>query len=86
MSVSGYRLSTVQVRAAATNQPALIWTAEPDRDALSSNGVPGWFDEQGQPHEAYAHHWTHTPPAQPAGRAQATRRTGSCPWPAAHRT
>ncbi len=60
MSLPQHGLSTAQVRAGAANQPALIWTAEPDRDALSSNGIPGWFDEQGQPHEAYADHWTHT--------------------------
>src|SRR5215471_18976840 len=49
MACPAHRITTAQVRAGATPQPALIWTATgtDNLDTLSSNGVPVWYDEDG---------------------------------------
>ena len=56
-----HRITTAQVRAGFPLRPALIWTATTERVALSSNGVPAWYDEDGQDHDAPAWTWQHRP-------------------------
>src|SRR6266536_2154096 len=61
MACPSHRITTAQVRAGAPLQPALIWTATgsgTDLDTLSSNGVPVWYDEDGQEHAAPTWTWT----------------------------
>jgi len=53
------RITTAQVRASFPLRPALIWTATADEDALSSNGVPAWYGDDGQHHAAPAWTWKH---------------------------
>ena len=56
MACPSQRITTAQVRASFPLRPALIWTATADEDALSSNGVPAWYGDDGQHHAAPA--WT----------------------------
>ncbi len=63
MACPSHRITTAQVRAGAPLQPALIWTATgngTDLDTLSSNGIPVWYDEDGQEHAAPTWTWTWT--------------------------
>src|SRR5439155_25537141 len=66
-----HRLTTAQVRAGAPLGPALVWTATTDSqvggDTISSNGVPAWYDQNGEHHAARAWTWQH----------RATGRSGS---------
>jgi hypothetical protein len=60
MACPSHRLTTAQVRAGFPLRPALIWTAATnEEDALSSNGIPAWYDEDGQDHAAPARTWKH---------------------------
>src|SRR5204863_3083972 len=65
MAASGHQLTGAQVAAKAPTQPALIWTSTPadgsalGGDWLSSNGTPGWYDEEGATHHAAARTWRH---------------------------
>jgi hypothetical protein len=59
MACPAQRITTAQVHAGARLRPALIWTTTDDEDALSSNGVPSWYDEDGQVHAARAWTWQH---------------------------
>jgi hypothetical protein len=65
MACPSHRLTTAQVRAGSPLRPALIWTAATDddevEDALSSNGIPAWYDDDGRDHAAPA--WTWKQPA-----------------------
>jgi hypothetical protein len=61
MACPSHRITTAQVLAGAPLQPALIWTATgsgtDNLDTLSSNGVPVWYDEDGQEHAAPTWTW-----------------------------
>jgi len=59
MACPDHRLTTPQVRAGGPLRPALDWTATGDGQDLSSNGVPVWYDEDGQEHAAQAWTWHH---------------------------
>jgi len=72
MACPSQRITTAQVRASFPQEPALIWTATADEDALSSNGVPAWYNDDGQHHAAPAWTWTH--PA--SGRRGSPARPG----------
>jgi hypothetical protein len=62
MACASHRLTTAQVRAGFPLRPALIWTAATDeQDAVSSNGIPAWYDDDGEDHAATAWTWTHRP-------------------------
>src|SRR5205807_6747509 len=66
MAAPGHQLTGAQVAAKAPTQPALIWTSQPNDgsapggDWLSSNGTPGWYDEDGATHHAAACTWRPT--------------------------
>ena len=65
MAAPRHQLTGAQVAAKAPTQPALIWTSTPadgsalGGDWLSSNGTPGWYDEEGVTHHAAARTWRH---------------------------
>lgn len=72
MACPDHRVTTPNLRDGLPLRPALIWTAGTDDVALSSNGVPHWYDEDGQHHTAAARTWKHqttgtTPRATRAG-------------------
>ncbi|KUL31422.1 hypothetical protein ADL15_22050 [Actinoplanes awajinensis subsp. mycoplanecinus] len=50
-------LTAAQLIAFAPLVPALTWQSGPDGDALTSNGLPGWYDENGRQKVARAHAW-----------------------------
>jgi hypothetical protein len=59
MSCPTHRLTPEQVAAGARLRPALILTAAADGIGLASNGVPSWYDEDGDLHTAPAWTWHH---------------------------
>ena len=73
MACPDHGVTTPNLRDGLPVRPALIWTADTgDGVALSSNGVPHWYDEDGQHHTAVARTWKHhttgtTPGATGAG-------------------
>jgi hypothetical protein len=70
MACPSHRLTTAQVRAGFPLHPALIWTAANDEeDTLSSNGIPAWYDEDGQDHAAPAWTWKHRATGRRGGPA-----------------
>ena len=50
-------LTSAQLLARAPLLPALVWRAAADGDRLISNGQPGWFDADGNPHAARGRTW-----------------------------
>lgn len=52
-------VTEAQQRAAMPLRPALIWTGSASHDRLESNGLPGWFRDDGDPHTAIASTWQH---------------------------
>ena len=58
MACPSHRLTQEQTAAGARQDPALI-LAPTDGVALSSNGVPLWYDQDGQVHTAEAWTWYH---------------------------
>jgi hypothetical protein len=77
------RLTGAQVRAGAPLRPALIWTATDRGDTLSSNGLPGWYDEDGQEHAAAGWTWRHLETGQRGSAAQPGYGTAYLPLDAA---
>jgi hypothetical protein len=59
MSCPSHGLTPEQVAAGARLRPALILTATADGIGLASNGVPAWYDEDGERHTAPAWTWRH---------------------------
>jgi hypothetical protein len=59
MSCPSHALTREQVAAAARLRPALILTATAGGIGLASNGVPSWYDEDGDSHTAPAWTWHH---------------------------
>jgi hypothetical protein len=59
MACPSHHLTREQVAAGARLRPALTWTPTDDGVALSSNGVPLWYDDDGQVHAAHAWTWHH---------------------------
>ncbi len=59
VSCPSHYLTREQVAAGAPLRPALILASTDDGIALSSNGVPVWYDEDGQQHTALAWTWHH---------------------------
>ena len=56
----------------AGDRPALIWTRTRQGDLLASNGLPGWHDRHGHPHQVPAHTWRQpTTGRTAAGHAEA---------------
>lgn len=71
MACPDHRVTTPNLRDGLPVRPALIWTASTDDVALSSSGVPHWYDQDGQQHTAAARTWKHH-----AGTTPGATRTG----------
>lgn len=56
-STPSHGLTSAQLLARAPLMPALVWEATPDGNRLISNGQPGWFDADGNPHAARGRTW-----------------------------
>ncbi|GIM90125.1 hypothetical protein [Paractinoplanes toevensis] len=50
-------LTREQLTAHAPSLPALIWARTGDADTLASNGDPGWYDPDGDPHRVRSRSW-----------------------------
>jgi len=78
------RLTGAQVLAGAPSRPALVWTATEQGDLVSSNGVPGWYDEDGREHAALAWTWRRASTGRRGSAAQPGYDTAYLPLDADH--
>jgi hypothetical protein len=72
-----HRRTRAQVAAHAVDRPALIWNRTADGDELTSNGLPGWYDDHRRPHRVPADGWHHPATGR---RGVATRDTDADGW------
>ncbi len=79
MACPRHRLTGAQAAAHAPDGPALIWDGTTDADTLSSNGLPGWYDEHGEVHHVAADTWRHAVTGRRGTPGQPTAANGYLP-------